>query len=226
MKPENRKLLEARAESAVRAMYHNATPTYPRDFGAYAERFNQWFDDAARFEIEYLCDGGAYGRDYRKTLLAPCNAGKYKSERAREYYVRKGMRDMAAEREHCGTRADGTRNNALWEYISDYGELYQHGRGGRTLAPADLWRENGCGHGAKFDAAEHSAEWLTRLIQIVESFNRHVSDWCDGVPEMWREQCAEWAAEEKAEAKAARKRAKEAKRTAYLTAAFVGAIYA
>ena len=242
MKLENRKLLQARAERALRDLYHNATVTYPREqYGRADDYFEQWFSDLAQFEIEYLQDGGSTPRNYRATLAAPCNAGQFKSEAAQRYYIAKGMRDRDLERADCGTltgwrvfelmagnttlarrlnkirKAHGplNRHNALWECITDYGTLYQWGRGGRTLAPEDLIKQCG-GDSFRIREPEGDNETLTRMIQIVESFNRYVSNWCASVPEQWREHCAEEDAEIIAAKKcAAAKKGKETRERHY-----------
>jgi hypothetical protein len=239
MKPANKLLLRARAAAALADLYHNATPSYPRglDDGA-GERFQAWLDDAAQWEIEYIQDGGAYGTDYRATLAAPCNAGRYKSEAARRYYIAKGLRARAEENADCGALtgwrvlelaagnerlqrklrkvykgAPLARNDARWEHITNYGELYQYGRGGRTLAPADLYSDRGR---SKYDPEEHSAAELVELIQILESFNRYVRAWCASVPEQWAELCAEEERERQAEQADKRKRkAKETRERHY-----------
>lgn len=225
-------LIRARAESALADLYHNATVTYPRDlYGRTDDYFQLWFEGIVCFEIEYLQDGGAYGNNYHATLAAVCNAGKYKSECARQYYIAKGVRSMHAEREDCGaligwhiielaagnitlrrqlTRTYGARplqrSNSRWECISDYGTLYQYGRSGRTLAPDGLWREDGCGHGCKVDVVELSILACVDLIRIVESFNEYVRDWCKGVPDIWREHCEAEDQEARAEKRAASQR--------------------
>lgn len=229
-----RAAVQDRAERAVADLYHNATVTYPRElYGRSEDNFQSWFENAAQFEIEYIADGGASPGDYRATLAAPCNAGKYKSERAQRYYIAKGLRDRDAERYDCGmltgwrvlelrtaeARDVGSklarklakhykvpalggplttrllsvarRNNALWECITEYGKLYQHGRGGRTLAPDGLYSDRS----VKFDAAEHNTAYLVDLIQIVESFNAHVQAWCKGVPDEWKYHCEQEDAE-------------------------------
>lgn len=193
-----------RAERALADLYHNATPSYPRDMhGRTADDFQSWFEGAAEFEIDYLQGGGAYGTDYRKTLAAECNAGRYKSAAAREYYVAKGMRAMRAERAKC----------AAWERIEEYGDLYQYGRGGRTLAPDGLYSDR---RGGKWYPAEHSIADCVELIRIVESFNRYVARWCADVPELWREHCADEDAQALAEKRAAAARkAKETRERRY-----------
>lgn len=184
MKQGNKERLRERARDALRSLYHNATPSYPRDlYGRSEDYAQQWLSDAAQFEIEYLQDGGAYGRDYEETRRADCNAGRYKSERAREYYVRAKMRAMREAR----------AKYAAWEYIHEYGRLYQWGRGGRTLAPDRLIRQGGGGSFSirKDYANDMNAEQLTDFVRVLESFNQYVGAWCAGVPEMWREHCAD-----------------------------------
>lgn len=238
MKPEQKEMLRERARAALRDMYHNATLPFIRDLHGRSEDHAQsWLDDQCQFEIEYIADGGAYGTDYRKTLAAPCNAGKYHSERAQRYYVAKGMRALQSERADCGAftgwkvmenaalyyghgiiREQLARNDALWECIGEYGTLYQWGRGGRTLAPNDLIAQRG---GSSFSIREDYADEmqpaaLVDFIRVIESFNRYVGDWCKGVPEMWREHCAEQDAEARAEkARIAAAKAKETRERNY-----------
>lgn len=223
--------IRERAAAAIRDLYHNATPDYPRLDEKLGERFEGWFRDTVESEIDYLRDGGATPGDYRKTLAADCNAGKYKSARARAYYIAKGMRDRDEERTDCGALtgwraleiaagnaklarqlartfkgAKLTRNNALWERISDYGKLYQYGRGGRTLAAEDLVRtRGGSGFSLREDYADERAGFsiasTVELIRTLESFNRYVAAWCEGVPAMWAEW---WTEEQREERRAAR----------------------
>lgn len=247
MKPENKLKIFARAERALQDLYHNATPDYPRElYGRSEDYFQSWFDDAAQFEIEYMADGGAYGGNYRATLAHPANAGRYKSERARNYYVAKGLRDRDAERADCGAltgwrvmelaagnaklkrklakiygKAPLERNDSMWECITDYGKLYRWGRGGRTLAPKDLINTYGGGaFSIKEDyAADMAPAAVVDLIRVVESFNRHVGAWCADVPNMWREHCEAEDAEEKAQKqRAAARKARETRERNYWAA--------
>jgi hypothetical protein len=236
MKPANLEALRERARRALRNLYHNATPIYPRDFGSRADDFDSWLRDAAEQEIDYLGNGGAYGNNYRATLAHSANGGKLKSERARAQYIAYGMRKRELEQADCAMLqgwhavelAAGNkelardmrklekkygplkRGNSQWERINEYGKLYQWGRGGRTLAPKDLIRQGG---GGSFSIREDYADELPAvavvdLIRVVESFNATVESWCAGVPEMWREYCAELDSAERDERKAARKLAK------------------
>lgn len=195
-KAQRHEAIRERAKRAVMDLYHNASPRYPRcdaeDCGPGCERceaFNAWFEDAARFEIEYLNGGGAYGStaDYRRVLTH--NAGKYKSAAARAYYVRWKLREMHEE------SAPSTLNgNASAE---EFGELYQWGRGGRTLAPENLVKQGGCGAFALIEDAFDGRSIAATVdgLRILESFNAYVESWCEGVPEMWREYVREETAE-------------------------------
>ena len=189
-KQQRHEAIRERAAEALRDMYHNATPRYPSLDDEQAEQFQVWFEESATFEVEYIQDGGAYGNNYRKTLAADCNAGKYKSQRARDYYIAKGMRGMQAERSRCNRLDSRQENtNAMWEYIGNYGKVYSWGRGGRTLAPGDLIKTRG---GSSFSIRESIADEMpvsevVTLIRVVESFNRFVGAWCDDVPNMWNE---------------------------------------
>lgn len=187
-KSERHEAIRERCREAIRNLYHNATPHLPNVDG---EDVWEWFQGAAEFEIEYLNDGGAYGSDYRRTLMAECNAGRYKSEAARRYYVRKGMRDMQRERERCNS-LDSRKSpvNCLWERITEYGKLYSYGRGGRTLAPADLMGRSSPREDYGDDLSISDCVELTR---IVESFNQYVTNWNsrENLEIMWREANAE-----------------------------------
>lgn len=210
---ERHEAIRERARRAISNLYHNATVDYPScPTRELADRCWAWFDDAASFEIQYLNDGGAYGKDYQKTLRADCNAGKYKSQKARDYYVRKGMREMREEIERCN-KLDSREHavNAMWQYITDYGRLYTWGRGGRTLAPEGLVKQHG-GRGFTVDqeyAVDLPIANVVRLTRVVESFNHYVHDWCKDVPRMWQDQLDYERAERNAERKARKERAKK-----------------
>ena len=177
-KQDRHAAIRERAQEALRDLYHNATPRYPRNVAdEHQEIFEEWFQDAASFEIEYMQDGGAYGKNYRATLEHKCNAGKYASKAAQAYYVRKGMRSMQLDRAKGGK----------WERIAEYGKLYTYGRGGRTLAPGKLVRMRG---GSSFAIKEDYFDDLpigacVDALLVIEAFNAYVADWCKSVPEMW-----------------------------------------
>lgn len=182
-------LIRARAQYAIKAMYHNATPNYPRLDGDESDKFGPWFENAALNEIDYIAHGGASPGDYRATLAHPANGGKLKSEKARRYYIAKGLRGRDEERARCNSLDSRvTLTNAMWERITEYGALYSYGRGGRTLAPSDLVNDRGPSFGMRQEAAcDMNMESCVELIRIVESFNAHVAAWCKGVPEMFAE---------------------------------------
>lgn len=205
-KEQQRAAIKARAERALGDLYHNATPRYPSSMDDdEAARFQSWFEGAAEFEIDYLRDGGAYGRDYLAALKSAVGTKGY-LKLAEGRYIGWQMRKMNEERARCNSLDSREHNtNALWECIGDYGTLYQYGRGGRTLAPDDLISMRG---GSSFSIRESYCDDLNladtvRLILVVESFNRYVNDWCNSVPEQWREVEAERIREEKAERRAA-----------------------
>ena len=77
MKQANKELLRRRANEAIYDMYHNATlpwdfMTPPDDLGLSDQYCNDWITDTAQYEIEYIGSGGAYGPNYRATLMATC----------------------------------------------------------------------------------------------------------------------------------------------------------
>lgn len=208
MRESHKEALLRRARAAVAAFYHNATPAWPApgEFGRYESEFFDWVQAEGAREVEYINDGGAYGNDYAATLRAPCNAGRYASEAARRRYVAQGLAAMRLDRER----------RAMWEFArEEFGELYQYGRGGRTVAPSGIASDSGYGFRLKSDALAwrestsygfgdgYSAEGLTRAIQILESLNEHIQDWNRGVPEMWRDYTQEREADEAREARAA-----------------------
>jgi len=190
-KSQRHESIRERARDALRDLYHNATPRYPRLDDEEAEEFQSWFEGAAEFEIEYMGSGGAYGSDYARTLAAECNAGRYKSETARRYYIRCGMAKMQRERARCNNLdSRKAATDCQWERITEFGKLYAWGRGGRTLAPDNLIRQRG---GGSFSIKEDYCDDMpigavVDLIRIVESFNRAVNAWCDSVPELWKEE--------------------------------------
>ena len=179
MKRDNKAMLRERARQALSNLYHNATPSYPdtrNDFEA--DQFQSWFEDAARFEVEYIQNGGAYGNIQKLASTMPMPKARL--------YARRAMIERA--------------QYAQWEKISQYGDLkrtdskrgllYQYGRGGRTLAPEGLIKTGG---GSSFRIKEEIADdWnteaLTELVLVLESFNKFVDAWCKDVPNLWKEE--------------------------------------
>lgn len=190
LKSERHVAIRERARAAIRDLYHNATPEYPRNVeDEHQDLFQSWFEGAAQFEIEYIQDGGAYGSNYPKTLRHEVHAGRFKSQAAQDFYVRKEMRKMRCERARCNSLDSRERQtNAQWERIGEFGKVYQYGRGGRTLAPEKLIRGSGYHWRVDEDYADDlPIADVVDLIHVVESFNRHCADWCASVPEQWRE---------------------------------------
>lgn len=178
MKREHKAAIRERAREALGNLYHNATPVYP-DFRNDFERdkFDSWFSHTAEFEIDYVQSGGAWCGSSTVEFVRK----EQKSTAAGNYAARAYLRKRDLER----------AKYARWELISRYGKLYTYGRGGRTLAPADLIRQRG-GSSFSIRADEIADEWsindLIELILIVESFNKFVSEWCKSVPEQWEEE--------------------------------------
>lgn len=183
MKETQKAALRARAETVIAELYHAATPAWPRDFGPYGDDFGDWLADAASFEIEHLNSGGAYGKNYRRTLERNAEA-KGLSEAATAVYIRHGMRQMVQDRARF----------ARFEWAPElFGELYTYGRGGRTLARCRLVRTYGGGSfGMDRDALEsYGMRHLTEAVQVLESFLDYVRAWCAGVPDQWAEYTAD-----------------------------------
>lgn len=172
-KQDRHNLIRERARAALLDLYHNATPKYPIiDCEFEIRAFDEWFADTARFEIEFINDGGAYLSD--KTMLDHYKK-KYKSNKTVEYAYRKYKRTKSLEQS----------GHFAYEKIINYGDLYQYGRGGRTLAPEHL-----TAGGSRWRIDESPAdEWnigeLCELIQILESFNAMVNAWNRSIPEQW-----------------------------------------
>jgi len=171
---ENKQLVIDRLNSALKSLYHNATPNYPNAQNDYeAQLIQDWFQDAASDEIDYINDGGANGTG---TSTADFVASKFKTVKAqsmaRKFYIKK----VASER----------ASYAPWENVRKYGELFQHGRGGRTLAPESLVKSHGASFTVKtVDDLDLNMSSMIELILILESFNSHVSGWNSCVPEQW-----------------------------------------
>ena len=171
-KSDRHSLIHERCEEAIRNLYHNATPSYPRTDD---ESFMSWFENAARDEIDYINSGGAYGPHYSQSVRENA-ARRFHSDRARQRYHSIQMRVM---------RLDQSTSSGAWERITEYGRVYQYGRGGRTLAPEGLVTYRGSPDEVHFSRC--CIFDVVEAIQIIEAFNRYVGDWCKAVPEMWKE---------------------------------------
>lgn len=195
-KTQRHAAIRERARMAIVDLYHNATPHYPVLDDSDHARFDAWFTDAAGREIDYISEGGAYC-DKPTDTTADFVARQHANPATATYARRRYLRNKRLERARCN-RLDSrnAQTNALWECITDYGQLYQWGRGGRTLAPDHLVTS----HGASFGMNEGALDGLSisdcvSLLAIVESFNRHVQGWCEYVPSLWAEDEAEYRAE-------------------------------
>ena len=177
-----------RLERALRDLYHNATPRYPTAQNEYeAHLFQSWFAEIASDEISSIASGGAYGPIRCADFAQPG-----RSWQTQQYAYNKALRDRERSRSRSN-RLDSraTLTNAMWECISDYGTLYQWGRGGRTLAPDDLVRQRGgsafCIKSRESVAQDLPYAEIVTMVRILESFNAYVAAWCKSVPEQWQD---------------------------------------
>jgi hypothetical protein len=83
-------------------------------------------------------------------------------------------------------------------FVRLYGQVYQYGRGGRTLAPKNLI----VNHGASFrvarpDDLDLSPLEVRQLIRMIEAFNRDVAAWCRDVANAWADavEANDWQAD-------------------------------
>jgi hypothetical protein len=172
----------ARLDEALSDLYHNASLHYPTVSDRLVELLGKngagdfaeyWLKVYAESELEYLTDGG------------PCLSVKS----ARKYAVEKYPGDsLLAEKKrqkwaiHC-TRyesPDELRFNLPFQ-ITEYGKLYQWGRGGATLAPDHLIQSRG-GSGFSIKKSDHFEDsGIARIVDtilILESFNAYVTLVC------------------------------------------------
>lgn len=87
-----------------------------------------------------------------------------------------------------GFSDDYLRQEWLAQKIYSFGEVYQYGRGGRTLAPEKLVKVKGGSSftlKATWDNFDFNVEALTTAILILEAFNKLVKKWNKDVPDMW-----------------------------------------
>ena len=69
--------------------------------------------------------------------------------------------------------------------ILEYGQVYQWGRGGRTLAPSHLIRQLG---GSSFsiknvDDLDMTYFEMKKLLKVLTKFNQDVKNFCNSIPE-------------------------------------------
>lgn len=81
----------------------------------------------------------------------------------------------------------------LEDFPNTFGEAFQYGRGGRTVAPAKLvsggvyWRLEKGYFLEKFQEIEDLAE-LRAEVELLERFNTAVREFCAGVPAWWEQE--------------------------------------
>lgn len=178
-KQARKQAIRERAERAIRAMYHNATPRYPDCQNDYeSDLFHSRFSDYASSEIDYIQSGGANGN----------------IQQTADNYVAKKYKNFAtgrmAARLYARRAVNERAKYAPWESISDFGKLYQYGRGGRTLAPQKLVNQRG---GSSFSLredyfAESPISEVIQGIRIIEYFNSFVESWNSDIPSWWKEE--------------------------------------
>lgn len=149
----------------IKNLYHNASPEYPYDLMDQYERVTgscpyALFNDWASFEISYLNEGGAYGH----TPYGRMSHNKDLHSYAKHMKNKKYYRDV---------------NSAPEYLISNYGDLYTWGRGGRTLAPIDLINQHGNSSFSvkQFEHEDINASSATELLIILRAFNKYVKRW-------------------------------------------------
>ena len=181
-------LINDRLIVALENLYHNATPHHPyAQISDSAESlYEEWFSDAASFEIEHINGGGAHGLNsslipsYCQHPYVPkemdCKSPHFISKWCL-FMRQKALREINKYARH--------------ERIIEYGKLYTWGRGGRTLAPDELIRQRG---GSSFSIKNPedltlTLEEKTDMILTLEAFNASVEEWnsAENLREMWLE---------------------------------------
>ena len=149
MKEQHSKAIRARLNNALRNLYHNATPNHPD----ISERIWQKYEDHFCFQAEYEI------RCIEKDKLGLTDAEWAKA-------VKLGF-------------SHNERYYWLVQRITEFGQLYTYGRGGRTLAPSQLVHDNGAGFRVFTDSdlGYMSRRQIVDTIQILEAFNTYVKNW-------------------------------------------------
>lgn len=159
MKTEHKQAIANRLDAALCDLYHNATPHYP---SLDTEQAQEQFQSWFEFAASNEIE---YISD---------NLGCTQKEYDRQ--VKLGF--QANERYFW-----------LVSRITEYGKIYQYGRGGRTLAPQQLVSRNGRSETEQDLNAADSIE----MIQILEAFNHYVAQWNSkaNIKAMWKEEVIE-----------------------------------
>lgn len=188
-----KKALLTRLESALNNLYHNATPHYPSGMPQELwDNFQDWFNNQAEFEIEYIQDGlGCSAKEYKKAQ----RQGFTHNER---YFW---LVQRITEFGKLYTYGRGGRTLAPNDLIS------QRGGSGFSIKRADSFED-------------YSNERLTDMIQVIEAFNDYVEKWNskENLQSMYNEDLQYQRAELASEAKATRKELKRLARDTLLIA--------
>jgi len=122
----------------------------------------QEIDDPDGRFFEFMCEQGSWTIEYIQEGLGHTAKGWKKAEK---------LGFLHNERFYW-----------LVQRITEYGELFQWGRGGRTVAPKNLVLHRGGGSFKILNAQEPEFENmsnadLTDMIQVLEAFNTYVENW-------------------------------------------------
>lgn len=149
MKEQHAKAIRARLNNALRNLYHNATPNHPDISERIWDTYENQFQFQAENEISYI----------EKDKLGLTDACWAKA-------VKLGF-------------SHNERYYWLVQRITEFGQLYTYGRGGRTLAPSQLVRSTGNRVRILTDNDLDYMSWkqIVDTIQILEAFNTHVENW-------------------------------------------------
>lgn len=159
MNKANKELLKNRLDAALCDLYHNATPGY-------------------------------VSLDSEQAIEAYQNWFGFYAECEIEY-IQDGLgrttQDWLKEAK-TGFQAN-ERYFWLVSRITDYGKLYQYGRGGRTLAPSQLVNHNG----RPIQEQDINLADATDMIMVLEAFNHYVGEWNkkENLTRAWKEEINE-----------------------------------
>lgn len=145
-------------------------------------------------------------------------------------YIRDGL--GSTEKEYAKSLKGGCKTERYYYYVSQitqYGNLYTWGRGGRTLAPNDLINTRGCSSFSIKDADdfnEKSKEYTIQLILTLEAFNHYVREWNSkkNLQAMWEYEIRDRMSEKRAEMRDARLAFRELKQSLKVNGVLNGAV--
>lgn len=143
MRQEHKQAIKDRLESALQDLYHNATPHYP---SLDSEAAQNKFNECFEFWASQEIEYISEGLGcLPKTWAKEARKGFTHNER---YFW-------------------------LVQRITEYGKLYQYGRGGRTLAPSQLVNSRG----RVLSIDDISISDMVDMISVLEAFNHYVANW-------------------------------------------------